>query len=306
MAAANRRLWILLIIAAVIVGPMAGFSYLNYRNPARTAAIVLAIFDRLPAGLRDRQVSWQAVGAYMKSQVPRRQPVEARRELAGKNGGRPSFLVVAIGDSQTAGHLASPVDRWTFHLQQMMQYRLRKTVRVINAGIPGEIATLGLGRLERDVIALEPDLAIVGYLFNDGRIFGLGPDGSARTLVDFESFVADVREIVNKLHKAEIPVLVWTCCSSLPTFFGPDRQHWGVMQEMAFVGRVNALRELAEKHNVPLVDTFSVISAMPDKVKIFEVDGVHLNAKGHKMVASMLFEKWAEKILPQLADELQS
>jgi len=295
----SRRHWLWITPLVMVLTPVLLFVYASWRYPLRTGAILMAVYQRLPSSLRNNDASWNLVNAYLRATVEDGQPLEAKREL--RRHKRPDYLVVALGDSVTAGENVDPVARWTFLLQNLMHYRLRKSVRVVNSGIAGEIAPLGLTRLDRDVLALKPDLVVVGYLINDGRIFGVGAEGQGQTMVSFDEFLNTMQTIVAKVRGTGAAVLVFTCQPIQPGFFGFQHMDWATLQEIMFTARVTALKGLAARYGVPLSDTYEAIAAMTDQVTLYDADNIHLNADGHKLIAQLIFQTWAEKFYPSLA-----
>jgi lysophospholipase L1-like esterase len=214
----SRRHWLWITPLVIVLTPALLFVYASWRYPLRTGAILIAVYQRLPSSVRNNAASWNLMNAYLRATVEDGQPLEAKREL--RRHKRSDYLVVALGDSATAGENVDPVARWTFLLQNLMRYRLRKSVHVINSAISGEIAPLSLKRLDRDVLALKPNLVIVGYLINDGRIFGVGAEGQGQTMVNFDEFLSAMQTIVAKAREAGAAVLVFTCQPIQPGFFG--------------------------------------------------------------------------------------
>lgn len=290
----SKRRWLLIALLIIVLGPPALVVYQSWRHPVTTGAAVVKIFHALPPGVRQHALTWQLTRAFLRANINDDQPHEVARELAGENGKRPDYLVVALGDSTTQGLFVMSTERWSFRLQKMMAQRSRKNVRVVNAGIAGEIATNGLARLERDVLSLAPDLVIVGYLINDGRLFGFNADQQGLTMVDRDEFLDAMKQIVVALNKADIPVMVQTCHPIQPAFFGLDRLHWASAQDQLLAGRVEALRELAAAEGATLVDTYSVVAGTTEQSGLYLADNIHLNAKGHKRVARKIFHAWAD------------
>lgn len=69
-------------------------------------------------------------------------------------------------------------------------------VSVINAGISGDCAFQGAQRVQRDVIAAQPDLAVVMYGWNDVHL----PEG-------VDGYVRALRDIFTQLQQADIDVI---------------------------------------------------------------------------------------------------
>ena len=73
-------------------------------------------------------------------------------------------------------------------------------INIINAGIGGDSAPEGLRRLERDVLAFNPDLTVVCFGLND---CGKGLDG-------LQTYADSLRQIFTKLKEADSEVIFMT------------------------------------------------------------------------------------------------
>lgn len=96
-------------------------------------------------------------------------------------------LIVAFGDSVTAGE--NPVDVYHAQLHKLLEARYPGSrFEVINSGVGGETATGGLARIDKDVIAYQPDLTLIAFGLNDcaeGDLAGLPQfEENIRSLVD--------------------------------------------------------------------------------------------------------------------------
>ena len=298
MAEKRRRwIWIAVLVAIPLV-PALLFALASWTKPQQTGTIAMAVFQALPPSVRLQPAAWNMMNAYLRATIPDDQPREVKQET--KRRKRADYLVVALGDSITAGQNIDPDKRWTFRLQKLMHHRLRANVNVVNAGVPGEIAPLGAKRVARDVLALKPNLAIIGYLINDGRIFGPGLDGQGQTLVTYDEYVGAMRAMVSQVRNARIPVLVYTCQPIQPNFFGFEHANWATLQEIVLTARVLALQTMAKENDVPLADSFTKIAELSDPSALYDPDHMHLNAEGNKLVAQIIFQTWAEAIYPSL------
>ncbi len=296
--ALKRRSLIWIVPAAIVLLPLLAVALLSWTYPLPTGTAVMAVYQHLPSSVRYQPTAWRLMNAYVRATTDKDQPREVAEALRQRK--RPDYLVVALGDSATAAANVDPDERWTFQLQKMMHYRLRKTVEVVSAAVSGEIAPLGLKRLERDVLALKPDLVIVGYLINDSRVFGTGADGQGQTIVSFDEYLRAMRTIVARVRDTRRTVMVFTCHPIQSGFFGVEHLDWATIQDIVFTARVTALKGLAMQYNVPLADTFNAIAKKTDQVTLYDADNLHLNADGHQLVARLIFETWAEKIYPSL------
>ncbi len=300
----RRRTRILLVVLIILALPPALFAYYSWQYPVNSSALTVAVYNKLPAGLRTHPAMWRLVSAYLIDRVEDKTPYDVRRFLRRRE--RPEYVVVALGDSTTLGSQVAPNKRWTYLLQKSMKSRLRQSVKVVNAGIAGEIGAQGAKRLERDVLALRPDLAIVGYLINDGRVFGVDLDGHGQTLVDFDDYQAAMDEILSRLRERKIPVMLFTCQPIQPAFFGLERMHWATVQDVVFTSRLTALKKRAGELGVPVVETYEAIVQQPEQIALYGPDNIHLNEVGHKLVGKLMFAAWVERLLPALTDTAEA
>jgi lysophospholipase L1-like esterase len=97
-------------------------------------------------------------------------PARLQSVLAKARRGEP-ICVAAIGGSITAGgaNTRDPARRYIQQLARWFEARFPGLkVRFVNAGIGGTNSGYGALRVQRDVIAHQPDLVVVEYAVNDG------------------------------------------------------------------------------------------------------------------------------------------
>jgi acyl-CoA thioesterase I len=173
--------------------------------------------------------------------------------------GRP--VIVAFGDSLTAGYGADPGDSYPDFLEKDLNqsgYRYQ----VINQGISGNTTKDGVDRLQ-DVLGLKPVLVIVAFGGNDG-LRGL-PIASTRENLD--------RMVAALLHSGTKVVLGGI---TLPPNYGPD-----------YIRQFNQTYALlAAKYHLPLLpfllqDVYGVDGGMQN-------DGIHATDQGNAQVAKNL------------------
>jgi acyl-CoA thioesterase-1 len=173
--------------------------------------------------------------------------------------GRP--VVIAFGDSLTAGYGADTGDSYPDYLQKDLEAK-GYHYQVINQGVSGNTTKDGVDRLP-DALALKPALVIVAFGGNDG-LRGL-PITSTRTNLD---------QIVSTLLHSGAKVVLGGI--TLPPNYGADY----IMQfNKSYV-------LLAEKYHVPLLpfllkDVYGVPGSM-------QADGIHATSQGNEQVAKNL------------------
>lgn len=77
-----------------------------------------------------------------------------------------AFRVLAVGDSSTFGVGVDDGATWPAQLETVMNTN-RRRVEVVNAGVPGYTAFQGLRFLRGPGVALQPDLVVAAFGFND-------------------------------------------------------------------------------------------------------------------------------------------
>jgi acyl-CoA thioesterase-1 len=173
--------------------------------------------------------------------------------------GRP--VIVAFGDSLTAGYGADPGESYPDYLEKDLNAKGYR-YQVINQGISGNTTKDGVDRLE-DALRLKPVLVIVAFGGNDG-LRGL-PIASTRENLD--------QIVATLLHSGAKVVLGGI---TLPPNYGPD-----------YIRQFNQTYALlAAKYHVPMLpfllqDVYGVAGSM-------QADGIHATDQGNAQVARNL------------------
>jgi lysophospholipase L1-like esterase len=109
--------------------------------------------------------------------VPGRMDGYGRRKSFSKSSVEdPCLRIICLGDSLTFGYKIKEKYAWPSILgNRMRSIEDRRDIEVLNAGITGHTSAQVIERLDRDVIAHRPDLAIVWVGMNDGWL-GRRPD----------------------------------------------------------------------------------------------------------------------------------
>jgi acyl-CoA thioesterase I len=173
--------------------------------------------------------------------------------------GRP--VIIAFGDSLTAGYGADPGDSYPDYLQKDLDAK-GYHYQVINQGISGNTSKDGVDRLE-DALRLKPVLVIVAFGGNDG-LRGL-PIASTRENLD---------RMVSALLNSGAKVVLGGI--TLPPNYGPD-----------YIRQFNQTYALlAAKYHVPMLpfllkNVYGVDGGM-------QADGIHATDQGNAQVAKNL------------------
>jgi lysophospholipase L1-like esterase len=168
-------------------------------------------------------------------------------------------------------------------------------MNVINAGVPGNTTRDALARLDHDVVAHHPDFVTIYFGINDSAVDVWKGALSPRVLL--EEYKANLTTIVGRIRTAgTTPILLtpnpvsWT--SDLVRLYGkppyepenPDG--WNVLLKQY----AQAVREIAEKENVRLVDVdglFRRYASQPGhRPGDLLQDGMHPNDEGHELIAA--------------------
>lgn len=181
----------------------------------------------------------------------------------GLSAGAESPLILAFGDSLTAGYGLARDESFPARLQALLRPH-HPDARVENAGVSGDTTASALARLPRVLARLRsrPDLAIVEFGAND-LIRRLPVD---RTRANLDAILVE-------LARCGIPVLL--AAMEAPRFLGP------------LATRCDAVyADLAARHGVPLVPFFpaGVMGASGLTLR----DGLHPNAQAIALVARYL------------------
>lgn len=171
-------------------------------------------------------------------------------------------VIVCFGDSLTAGYGADPGHSYPDYLQKLLDGR-GYHYHVINKGISGDTSKDGVSRL-RDVVAADPQIAVVEFGGNDG-LRGL-PITATRANLD---------KIISTLQGAGVKVAL--AGITLPPQYGPD-----------YIKQINDTYTLAaQKFKVPLLPFLLIhVYNVPGGM---QQDGIHATAKGNAIVAEDVF-----------------
>lgn len=165
-------------------------------------------------------------------------------------------LILAFGDSLTAGYQLKPGEGFTYQLEAALR-KEGKAVRVHNAGVSGDTTAQGKARLGWVLSSLKqkPDLAIVALGANDM----LRGQPAAQTRANLDA-------IVGELRRQGIPVVV-AGMQAAPNMGA------------AYAKEYNAIfPAIAKKHGATLYPFFLQGVAAQPKLQL--ADGMHPNREG--------------------------
>jgi acyl-CoA thioesterase-1 len=179
-------------------------------------------------------------------------------------------VIVALGDSLTAGFGVAPEEAWP----ALVEARLRREgypYRVVNAGVSGDTTAGGLRRVDW-VLRNRPEVAVVALGANDG-LRGLGT----------EVMQANLLAIVERLRGAGARVLV--AGMQVPP-------NYGATYARAFRA---VFPEIARRTGSALMPF--LLDGVAADPRMNQADGIHPNAAGHRAIA--------ERVWPHLVALLQ-
>ncbi len=175
-------------------------------------------------------------------------------------------VIVAFGDSLSAGHGVEPDESYPAFLQKLLD-EAGIRYRVVNAGVSGDTTSAGLARLG-GVTALNPAVVILELGGNDG-LRGL----------PIETTRANLEEMIVTLR--ETGAMVVLAGMTLPPNYGADY----------ITAFERVYRDLAAKHALPLIPF--LLEGVALNPKLMQSDGIHPTAAGNARVAENVMETLA-------------
>ena len=201
--------------------------------------------------------------------------------------------IVAFGDSITLGVRADgslrEEETWRVVLAKRLNAAGADRWEIINAGIGGNTTADGLKRFEADALAKKPNIVTLMFGVNDAAMLSF-PDFKPipRPRVALAQYRKNLVEMIGRARKAGARVILMTPCPMGNKYFNrhlePYKSH-----DKNYVLRsyAQAAREIASQLNVELVDVWTRF--LQEGMNELLPDGVHPNARGHEVIASMLF-----------------
>lgn len=171
-------------------------------------------------------------------------------------------IIVAVGDSLTAGYGLDETDAYPAQLER----RLREAGhpwRVVNAGISGETSSGALSRVNW-VLTLKPDIVVLVTGANDG-LRGIDPKVTEKNL----------DEMVRILTERNVTVVLGGM--KMVTNLGRD-----------YTGAFSAVYPaVAKRHDLILVPFF--LEGVAGRANLNQDDGIHPTAEGYRIVVDTVF-----------------
>lgn len=191
------------------------------------------------------------------------QPVpQARDPLPAEESGE-GPVILAFGNSLTAGHGVLAADSYPAQLQKMLDENGLK-YRVINQGISGDTTSGGLSRIDA-ALALKPEIVVLELGANDG-LRGLPVQETKRNL---EAMIVRFQEAGAKVVLAGM---------TLPLNYGPD-----------YIRNFeNMYVDLAKQYKTDLIPFF--LQGVAARADLNLDDGIHPTGGGYKIIAQTVFD----------------
>ncbi len=177
---------------------------------------------------------------------------------------------ICLGDSLTYGYgLASPADAWPALCQTALGGEW------VNAGINGDTAVGMLSRLPHDILPQRPKYVLLLGGVNDILVSGTSAGArSAIMAMVHQCAAAGIRPVVGiptpMLDAADNP---WRVMLDLPT----ARRELASYQEW--------LRLLCRTMCLRCIDFAAAFDGAADLSALYQADGLHPNAHGHRLMA---------------------
>lgn len=186
--------------------------------------------------------------------------------------------IVAFGDSITQGIIGvTPEENWLFLLGK----KLGDSFLCINAGVGGNSAREAMARYDKDVLSHSPDIIFLEFGGNNHD-----PWNKERVVEDleFREHLAD--------FKKKLPEKCRTVVVTFPPIINEQHAYTVAFPELDLDGNMQAqrqiVREFAAENHYPLLDLYKIM--YPDRYKLIQKDGVHLNAAGQVVFADSMYQ----------------
>lgn len=202
-------------------------------------------------------------------------------------------VIVALGDSVTWGVRRDGSVRAPQTFVSLLERDLQKTapgLHVVNAGIGGNTSRQMLERLDTDVLAYRPRLAIVMAGLNDAAYVDPGPTARTQPRIPLDEYSRNLREITRRLREAGAQVILATPNPITPRFpYSSFGWYKGRDINQALNDYVQAVRALAPEAGAELVDVYAAYRAWKNYEATLP-DGVHPDAAGHRFLADLFLQ----------------
>ncbi len=209
--------------------------------------------------------------------------------------------IVTFGDSVTAKRGSTAV--YSTLLAEELSFD-GKEVKVINAGIGGQTTKMGKARFKKDVLDLKPDVVVIMFGINDAAFDVWKKIPAKKPRVPLKNYRSNLEGMIGVLKKQGARVVLMT---SNPIHWAPKtRELYGKAPykpddvdgfNVILRDYVKAVREIAKKERVELIDVFAAFEAHDAEPKhkpgSLTPDGMHPGSPGHRIIADLLIKQLA-------------
>jgi lysophospholipase L1-like esterase len=217
-------------------------------------------------------------------------------------------VIVAIGDSithggtgwQLLGHRNTIFGGWVTRLQDRLEEDFPGEYQVLNKGIDGDTSNGVNNRLDRDVIAHQPGIVIIGIGTNDAYGYA-GVNAPARNADDYRAVMTDILDKL-KQELPDVPVFIMGMTTPLEKY--TDMAGFGgiVYQTQDFLDAQfreynDVLKELTSKYGYFYVD---IPGNWPQDIEgswEFYSEGLHPNDAGYDKMMEILYSVLLSAVL---------
>ncbi len=187
--------------------------------------------------------------------------------------------IAFLGDSITELGTKNPLGYVNLVMDGLREAGLEVTA--VPAGVSGHTSVNMLKRVDKDVIAKKPSWMFLSCGVNDA------PNGIDNPGVPLENYIKNINTIIDKCDKAGIKVII---LSATPVVEEPEH-----VANKNLVAYNDALREIAKKRNLPLVDLNKRFNQFiqhkeDKKVRVLTIDGTHMSPKGDLLMAVTILQ----------------
>jgi len=205
------------------------------------------------------------------------------------------ITIVALGDSITNGAGIGDVtekDTFRHHIQTDLSKMIGCKIKVINAGVNGDITTTAIQRLERDVINYKPDYVTIMFGVNDAGYYRPATDSMADTpRVSESEFKSNLETIIAEIQKIGATPILITPLPMNEFYAHKDFPAYVENGLNYLVDRYSdIIRSISAEKKIYLIDINKIFSNDPNTVNLIP-DGIHPNKCGHRFIADIILSE---------------
>jgi lysophospholipase L1-like esterase len=209
------------------------------------------------------------------------------------------YTIVCFGDSTTAPREVNGENLVVY--ADILRKELPKseiTGSILNKGIGGNTTKDAIARFQADVLDQNPNLVILQFGCNDSAMDVWKDPPITEPRVSLSDYISNLQTMIRTLKDRGSQVILmtpeprrWT--PEMLKLYGkaPYDSNDPMGFNVLFTDYIRAVRDIAKKENLGLVDMFETFIACGEKIDSLFLDGVHPNNEGHRLVAAGLLKK---------------